>query len=79
MQIDPKMLKRLLSMNDEQLKELIDQIAREAGVDPSALGLRPENLQSVRQALSNATDSDLEQFNQIYNAYRQSRRNSGRS
>ncbi len=79
MQIDQRMLNRLLSMNDDQLRGLIDQIAREAGVDPSALGLKPENLQSVRQALSNATEADLEQFNQIYTAYRQNRRDTGRS
>jgi hypothetical protein len=74
MQIDQKMLKRLLSMNDDQLGTLISQIASESGIDPSALGIDSQNLTSIRLALSNATDADLEQLNQIWNDYRQTRK-----
>ena len=74
MQIDQKMLKRLLSMNDDQLGTLISQIASESGIDPSALGIDSQNLTSIRLALSNATDADLEQLNQIWNDYRQNRK-----
>ena len=74
MQIDQKMLKRLLSMNDDQLGTLISQIASESGIDPSALGIDSQNLTSIRLALSNATDADLEQLNQIWNDYRQKRK-----
>ena len=74
MQIDQKMLDRLLAMNDEQLGEVIGSIAREAGIDPMTLGLNPNNIASIRQALGGATDEDLAQLNTVYNAYRQNRK-----
>ena len=74
MQLDRKMLNRLLTMNDEQLGALINQIASEAGIDPAELGLQPQNIASIRQALGSATDSDLEKLNTVYEEYRQNRR-----
>lgn len=76
MQIDRKMLDRLLTMNDKQLAEVIEKIALEAGIDPKVLGLDPKNIESIRQALGSATDKDLGQINAVYDAYRQSRRES---
>ena len=74
MQLDQKTLNRLLAMNDEQLGALIGQIASEAGIDPAELGLQPQNIASIRQALGNATDADLEKLNRVYEDYRQNRR-----
>ena len=74
MQLDQIMLNRLLAMNDEQLGALIGQIASEAGIDPAELGLQPQNIASIRQALGNATDADLEKLNRVYEDYRQNRR-----
>ncbi len=74
MQIDQKMLNRLLTMDDKQLGEIIQNIATEAGIDPNMLGLNPENIQSIRQALGSATDQDLEQLNAVYNTYKQNKR-----
>ena len=74
MQIDQKMLNRLLSMNDRQLGEIIQSIAAEAGIDPSALGLNPESIQSIRQALGNATEQDLANLNAVYDSYKQGKR-----
>lgn len=74
MQLDQKMLNRLLAMNDEQLGALIGQIATEAGIDPAELGLQPQNIAAIRQALGNATDADLEKLNRVYEEYRQNRR-----
>lgn len=74
MQIDQKMLNRILTMNDEQLASLINQIAREAGIDPSQLGLNPQNIAGVRQALGGATEADLEKMNTVYEEYRRQRR-----
>ena len=74
MQIDQKMLNRLLTMNDEQLGNLIQEIAKEAGIDPSMLGLNPQNIADVRNALGNATDGDLEKLNAVYEEYRRQRR-----
>jgi len=74
MQIDKKMLDRLLTLNDEQLGDLIRKIAAEAGIDPAALGMNPENISALRQALGSADTQDLEQYSQIYNTYRKNRR-----
>ena len=75
MELDQRMLARVLAMNDKQLSALIEQIAKEAGVDPSALGLNANNISSVRAALGNASSADLEQMNRIYQNYRQSHNN----
>ena len=74
MQIDRKMLDRLLMMNDKQLGEVVRTIAAEAGIDPAVLGLNPQNIQSIRQALGSATQSDLQQLNNVYDAYKQNKR-----
>jgi hypothetical protein len=74
MQLDRKRLDRLLEMNDEQLGALIQTIAQESGVDPAALGLNPNSIESVRRALSLATEEDLRQLNQIYTDYRKNHR-----
>ncbi len=76
MQIDQKMLSRLLTMNDRQLAELIQKIAAETGIDPAALGLNPQNIASIRQALGSATEQDLAQLNQVYDTYKQNRHQS---
>ena len=74
MQLDQKMLNRLLTMNDEQLAALVTQIASEAGIDPSALGLHPQNITELRQALGSATEEDLQKLNLVYEEYRRNRR-----
>jgi hypothetical protein len=74
MQIDKRMLDRLLTMNDEQLGDLIKNIASEAGIDPNQLGLNPDNINNIRQALGSATDRDIEQLNTVYSSYKQNRK-----
>ncbi|MBE6553934.1 MAG: hypothetical protein E7666_06280 [Ruminococcaceae bacterium] len=74
MQIDRKTLDRLLNMNDAQLGALIQKIAAESGIDPAALGINPENISAIRQALGSATSADMEQYNQLYDEYRKKRR-----
>ncbi len=70
MNIDPKAIAGLLRMNDEQLGTFIQTIAAEAGIDPSTLGLNPQNIDSVRKTLQSATDRDLAQLNLVYEQYR---------
>lgn len=74
MQIDRNALNRILNMDDRQLEALITQIAAETGIEPAALGLNPQNIAGVRQALSTATDADVAKLNALYADYRQSRR-----
>ena len=76
MQLDKRMLEKLLSMNDDQLAQVIRQIAAETGIDPAALGLNPENINTLRLALGMATNEDLQNLNLIYNDYKQNRRKS---
>ena len=76
MQIDQKTLSKLLSMNDAQLGAVIQAIASEAGIDPTQLGLNPDNIASVRRALGSATDADLKQMNALYESYRQGKQRS---
>ena len=74
MQIDQKMLNRLLAMDDERLAEVIKAVATEAGIDPAQLGLTPQNVANIRQALGGATDQDLQQLNTVYQSYQQNRK-----
>lgn len=75
MKLDKRMVNRLLSMNDEQLGEIIKNIAAESGIDPNTLGLNPDNIQSIRQALGMANEEDLQRMGEVYQTYRQNRRN----
>lgn len=74
MQIDRNALNRILNMDDHQLETLIMQIANETGIEPATLGLNPQSIASVRQALSAATDADIAKLDTLYADYRQSRR-----
>ncbi len=73
MNLDRRMLDRILTMDDTQLGALVQSIAREAGINPADLGLQPDNIQSIRQVLGSATDSDMEQFSRVYDDYRKNR------
>ncbi len=73
MQFDKKQLDRLLTLNDDQLGALIQKIAVEAGIDASLLGINPQNIDRIRQALSSANEQDLEQLNDVYHAYKQNK------
>jgi hypothetical protein len=75
MQIDERMLKRLLAMNDEQLGQMIQKIAAETGIDPAQLGINPQSIESVRSALGSIGDEELEGISRLYEDYRRNKRN----
>ena len=75
MQIDERMLKRLLAMNDEQLGQMIQKIAAETGIDPAQLGINPQSIESVRSALGSLGEEELEGINRLYEDYRRNKRN----
>ena len=75
MQIDERMLKRLLAMNDEQLGQMIQKIATETGIDPAQLGINPQSIESVRTALGSIGEDELEGINRLYEDYRRNKRN----
>ena len=68
MQIDRKAIERMLSLKDEQLKAVIRSLADNAGLDLSSFQISNNDVESIRRALSNATDADIakaaEQINQ---------------
>ena len=73
MQLDRNMLNRLLSMNDDQLGEMIRKIALESGIDPAQLGMNTQNINSIRNALNTTSDQDLEKLSALYENYRRNR------
>ncbi|MBQ8141196.1 MAG: hypothetical protein IJ038_05840 [Clostridia bacterium] len=66
MQIDRESLEKLLSLNDRQLKLIITKLAAESGIDPASFNVNTSDVQSIRRALSSATDSDLARVAQMY-------------
>ena len=70
MQIDRRMLERLLALDDAQLETVIKKVASQAGIDPAQLGLTADNIQSLRRAMGDANPEDLRRFQEIYDAYR---------
>ena len=59
MQLDRKSLNRLLALNDRQLQAIIEKLASEYGLDLSRFQVRPGDIESLRNAIRNASDSDL--------------------
>lgn len=73
MQFNQNAINRLLSLNDEQMAQLVRQIAKESGLDLSQLGIDASNIQALRQALGSATEEDLTRYRAIYDEYRRGR------
>ena len=59
MQLDKQTLQKLLLMNDRQLASVIRSLAENSGLDLSTFNIHPDDIQSIRKALSGATDEDL--------------------
>jgi hypothetical protein len=66
MQINRDNLNKLLSLNDRQLKAMINKIAVQGGIDPAQFNIDPNSIQSIRQALGSATDEDIERIAEQY-------------
>ena len=59
MKLDRKALERLLSLNDAQLRTVLDKLAREYGLDLTPLSIGQGDLEGLRRALRTATDEEL--------------------
>lgn len=59
MKLDKKALERLLTLNDAQLRGVIESVAAESGLDLRSLGISDMEISSIRKALSGATDEDI--------------------
>ena len=61
MELKRENIDKLLTLNDWQLKMIIQKIAKESGIDPSQFNIDLASIESIRYALKNATDEDLKQ------------------
>ena len=59
MQLDHKTLQKMLSLSDEQLTSVNRSLAENSGLDLSGFHISPDDVNSIRAALSGATDEDL--------------------
>ena len=73
MQIDRKSLDQLLAMNDRQLKSVIQRLAKNSGIDPAEFQIDPQSIESIRHALSTASDDDLRRIAEQYEANQKKR------
>lgn len=59
MEFDRAALNRLLSLNDMQLKYIINRFVAEYGIDLSGYNVTEGDISSVRRALENLGDAEL--------------------
>ena len=59
MKLDRKALNRLLSLNDAQLRAVVNKLANEYHVDISKLSVKEGDMEGLRRALRTATDEEL--------------------
>ena len=66
MEIKRENIDKLLSLNDWQLKMIIQRLASESGIDPSQFNIDTTSIESIRRALSTASDAELRQIAEQY-------------
>ena len=62
MKIDREMLRRILTLDDSQLRFIINRIAAQTGVDISGFDMSPAALAKLRLAVEHADDAELEKL-----------------
>ncbi|MCQ2354921.1 MAG: hypothetical protein MJ102_07480 [Clostridia bacterium] len=78
-QFDREALGRLLNMNDDQLRLVIDRIAAENGLDLSGVNISAGDMASVRRALGSASEDDIRKMSEQIRAGMKRRGNDGKS
>ena len=73
MQIDREAIDKLLTLNDRQLRHIIQKLAQESGIDPAQFNIDTQSIASIRSALTNASDKDLQQIAEQYEANKRKR------
>ena len=74
MEINRDAVNKLLTLNDKQLKMIIQSLVRDSGIDPSQFNIDTGSISSIRSALSSATDADLKKIAEQYEANKKGRR-----
>ena len=66
MQINRENLDKLLSMNDRQLKMMIQHLVAQSGINPSEFNIDTNSIESIRRVLGSASDDDLRRIAEQY-------------
>jgi hypothetical protein len=74
MNLDKNSINMLLSLDDARLSVVIRQLASSAGISPNSINLGPNELNSIRQALSMATDGDLSRAAELIKNFKKGNR-----
>ena len=74
MEIKRENIDKLLSLSDWQLKMIIQKIANESGIDPHQFNIDTNSIESIRRALSSASDEDLKKIAEQYEQNQKNKR-----
>ncbi len=66
MEFDRSALSRLLSLNDAQLKFLVNKFARDYGIDLASYNVTEGDISSVRRALGGLSDAQLRELGERF-------------
>ena len=68
MQLDRASLDKLLTLKDRQLQNIMTRLAAKSGIDPKEFNIDLASVESIRKALTTATDEDLQRIADQYEA-----------
>ena len=74
MEINRDAIDRLLCLNDRQLKNIIQNLVKESGIDPAEFNIDTSNISGIRGALREASDEDLKKIAEMYEANKRGNR-----
>ena len=74
MEIKRESVDKLLSLNDWQLKIIIQRLINESGIDPSQFNIDANSIESIRRALRTASDDDLKSIAEQYEQNKKNKR-----
>ena len=66
MPLDRKQIDRLLRLNDDQLRAVLEKLLASYGVDTSRVPLASLDIGALRGLLQNASEQDIERFLQMF-------------
>ena len=66
MPLDKKQIDRLLRLNDDQFRAVLEKLLASYGVDVSRVPLASLDVGALRGLLQNASEQDIERFLQMF-------------
>ena len=66
MPLDKKQIDRLLRLNDDQLRAVLEKLLASYGVDTGRVPLASLDVGALRGLLQNASEQDIERFLQMF-------------